>query len=322
MKTKTIIFLFLLIVVGCKKSQDDLYWESRRVSDSGDDYTALTLINKALDLDSLNARYLRQKGYINSQLNNTEEALKDYLRSIEIDSTNATAYRNLGMILETICEYKSSTYYLKKSLEIDPNDAFIYFKLASNEFKFANYKGCEKYALKSIALDSELANPYGELGLVYTHNEEWEKAINNFHKAINRDATWSHYYNNRGYAYSSIGEHQLALDDYFSAISLDSLDPSFYLNIADIYNKENVLDSALWYYNKSILLIKPGFEGDFGIAYYNRGHLHLELGDTISAEIDFQMVDDLGFDPDNFPEFEFGNDCTTTYNNVSYGNGQ
>ena len=39
MKTKTVIFLLLLIVVGCKESQDDLYWESRRVSYSGDDCT-------------------------------------------------------------------------------------------------------------------------------------------------------------------------------------------------------------------------------------------------------------------------------------------
>lgn len=305
----------ILVIFGCNRHPDYYYYESWKLSAREKYVEALEMVEKALALDSLNPDYIKERAKIYDKMGANDKALQDYYSYLRYDSNNAIVLRDIGTILEENCDYFESSRYFKKSIEIDSTSTYALLYLAMNEFKLGNYAECKHYAEMANKVNPDIANPYNELGLVYTHYKNWDLAILNFTEAIKRDSSWPHYYNNRGYAYSQIDSMQSAIDDYKAAIQLNATDEDFYLNLADAFNILGQNDSALWYYDKSISLIKPGYEANLAIAFYNRAYLRLKMGDTISAQGDFEFLDSIGYKSANHFVFGFNDTCSTTYNN-------
>lgn len=95
-----------------------------------------------------------------------------------------------------------------------------------------------------------------------------------------------------GYAYSNLGtlqrrmgKNEQALDSYSKALIILPHSLTVLMNRASLYSDMNIFDKALRDYSE-IILIDPDYED----AYYLRGLIRIETGDTLAAKQDFDLL--------------------------------
>ncbi|MCX8026452.1 MAG: tetratricopeptide repeat protein [Thermodesulfovibrionales bacterium] len=89
--------------------------------EKGDDEKALTLYERAVELDGNNINYLKNLAdFYLVQYGRLEDALRLYVRILEIDNENIEVYLTLGNICAYIKRYDDAQFFYDKVLEIEP----------------------------------------------------------------------------------------------------------------------------------------------------------------------------------------------------------
>ncbi len=99
-------------------------------------------------------------------------------------------------------------------------------------------------------------------------------------------------YSNRGIILANQGRLAEAIQDQLMAVKLDPLSPRVHNNIANAYYRAKQHDKALDEYSKAISLSG----GKLAPAYFNRGLLHIKLGDRDAARKDLAQAATLAPD--------------------------
>ena len=186
---KNIIYTAILffVLVSCQHSPKDLkptYWnnmastyvlQARESYLLGDTLAAIGLLDRAIELDSLQPDWFLSRGGMLEQIGDSARGFKDFLKSIEIDSTYEEGYYNIGITLREQGRFAESIYYGEKL----------------------------------VSLDSSGWTSYG-LAVSYYYVGEFEKALSHLKKyeAVNKDRMWPNYY--FGVTYKSLGDTLLA----------------------------------------------------------------------------------------------------------------
>lgn len=251
---------------------------------------ALTGLEKAVALDSLNnnyrlnyARFLNQYGRIN-------DAVKHYQLIINKDTANVIALFELGIIQTQKKDFELAYNLFTKVSEInnqdflaayyravtkinmlstkeDTTEAYILiskaiglnmeyypvFELAGS-FAIAskNYMfGFGQYA-RLIQLNPNRAEYYYRAGFCAGKSKHYDLAIGLLNKAINRDSTVANFYSHLGYCYFAVGEFDSALASYKIAAEIDNSNPSNDINVALTYEKLDSLSQAQVYFESAL----------------------------------------------------------------------
>ena len=116
-----------------------------------------------------------------------EKAL-DYLKKAEaVDRFNEEVYVRKGIAYANLEEYEEAKKEFEKSLKVNKKDGVVYFHLDNIEMLMGNKnKGLELYN-NAIAYGFDNPQVYFSLGLMYEEEGEAELAIRNYSKAIIRD---------------------------------------------------------------------------------------------------------------------------------------
>lgn len=123
---------------------------------------ALELVNKALELESRDAFYRNNRGYIYLLQKKMDLALEDINFSIAADPLNAWAYRNKGIYYLQIGEPKNALRLLKQSLEMDPFiESGYYYLMQAYQQVDDSENACKSFKeairLKQVDSDKEVA---------------------------------------------------------------------------------------------------------------------------------------------------------------------
>ncbi len=102
--------------------------EGNAFLDKGDTSHAIFLFQKAIALDSNQARAMNNLGSIFAQNNNEDEALPLFQRAVSIDTTYSDAYYNLGMIFTDKGDKKRGEEMMIKSAKLGNSSAQGYLK--------------------------------------------------------------------------------------------------------------------------------------------------------------------------------------------------
>lgn len=101
---------------------------------------ALTDINKAIQLDSSNARSFFNRGNIHFGMQNYNDSFIDYSKSIEIDPYHAGTYCNLGLLYATGGQPDKAIKEYDKALKLEPmyadalnNLGFAYYNIGKSD---------------------------------------------------------------------------------------------------------------------------------------------------------------------------------------------
>lgn len=90
---------------------------------------ALEMSERTLEADSNNSAYLDTYGWINYKLGNIESAKKYIMKAIEIGGVSAEVYEHLGDIYLEIDEREEAIKNYNKALELDENSFNLKEKL-------------------------------------------------------------------------------------------------------------------------------------------------------------------------------------------------
>ena len=144
----------------------------------------------------------------------------------------------------------------------------------------------------SIELNQNPVEGYLYRGFVYRDKADYDQALIEIGYALELDPDNALAYANRGSNYFRQGAYQQAIENYNIALTLNSenneieeLVPRLYLAIASAYTYLGRYDEALVNSNQSITL-----DPESGLAYAGRGFIYAALGDTASAQADWDTA--------------------------------
>jgi CHAT domain-containing protein len=217
--------------------------------------------------------FLIQKSYLTAR-EYLEKGISIYnkvkLKDKSIQQRISTAYMNLGIVCYTIKDYKTAFDYLIKSYDLKRSfdlkeKALLYLNMAktfaatNNPIMADNYyqKSINKFTKEFGVGHNRLAEVYFDYGLFLDSQNEYNEAMITYRKAL-----------------------IICRKCYGEKHNLTSLS---YKHIADLYIKQVFVDSALVYFQKSLISVVKDFNDMY--IYSNPG--------IDSAILNIRLLDDL-----------------------------
>jgi tetratricopeptide (TPR) repeat protein len=238
------------VTVAAKpKPVDDLIVSAVSKESKGDYRGILADMNRAIAIDSQQARLYYIRGIAKSELDDSQGAVADYNRAIQLNPNDADAYYNRGI--------------LKKN------------KLNDSQGALADYN-------RAIQLNPNAANAHYNRGILKNEKlNDSQGAVADFNQAIQLNPNNAIAYTNRGVLKKNkLNDSQGALADYNRAIQLNPNAANAHYNRGILKDdKLNDSQGALADYNRAIQLNPNNAR-----PYYNRGILkYVKLNDRSGA---------------------------------------
>ncbi len=282
------------VVVAAKpKPVDDLI-ASAVLKDSKGDYRGMLAdLERAISIDSQNARLYSVRGNAKSGLGDNQGAIQDYNRALALEPNFAKAYNNRGTSKSDLGDNQGAIEDYNRALAIDPNLAEVYNNRGLVKSDLGDKQGALDDHNRAIALNPKYATAYYNRGISKSNLGDNQGAIDDYNRAISLKPNYATAYGNRGGTKFRLGDKKGALDDYNRAILLQSgsVNPLKPSNAIDYYNRGIVKSDlgdkkgAIDDYNRAIVL-NPNYAG----AYYNRGINKSDLGDNRGAIDDYNRA--------------------------------
>ena len=137
---------------------------------------AETNINKALESDSNNQKYLILKAKILFKMNRMEESA-DIINNIQIDFENADFLNFIGLIKQYECQFKTAIEYFKQAIKLAPQNDEYFYNCASTYFKTGDITQAKKYYNLAISLNPDNPNYHFALANLYYSEKQYKRAM-------------------------------------------------------------------------------------------------------------------------------------------------
>jgi tetratricopeptide (TPR) repeat protein len=272
---------------------------------SGDNESALTLVNQAIQLQpNYGAAYLH-RGHVRVTIADIfllvgktpeskakaeryiAEAVVDYTEAIRLNPKLVSAYLNRGMLRRQSGDLAGALSDYNEVLRLNPNSDLAYNNRAVVRFFQKDFQGALLDWDQTIRLNPYFTDAYRQRALIYNRLSDYRKAIADLDQAIRLNPkAWDYF--QRGSARKDIQDYQGAIADFGEAIQRD---PKF----AAAYNERGGARRRLKDYAGAVadftetLRLRP----NSAEAYLNRGLAQEEAGNLQAAVADLQKAADL-----------------------------
>ena len=208
-------------------------------------------------------RYL-MFGYYYNMINQTEDALKNYLKAHEMNPNHKSPLLGLAFLHKFEKEYEKAFEYTYKMLEIDPIDIealALLIDLNLDTFQFEEVIKLSKKALQISDKKDDVIYP--ALAYSYLMQGEAERGWNCLVKAISKHPDdMSYYATLQSYAFSTNDEKK-ALDIFNVATIKNPTSPEPHLALAMYYKTSGDMKKARKHYEKYVELEDKYLVRDF-----------------------------------------------------------
>lgn len=178
-----------------------------------------------------------------------------YSRALQANPANFDANLNFGMVLNANKRYNESVRLLERAASLQPNSFNAWFHLGDAFYQLGEAGKSLQAFYTAVSLNPQSHNAYYRIGMTYGRlRNDFDNAILNFERAIEINDGIHYYYEDLGVAYGFKGQHRQAIEAFLKVIEL-----------------------------------KP----DYGQAYFNLGTSYLALGDTVRANENFAISQQL-----------------------------
>lgn len=251
---------------------------------------ALEDFKRAADLDSKNADYRANLGYILWKLGKTDEAVAAERKALELEPKNFTANYQLGrFLLRTGNEkfIREATEKLKTAIEIDPRQYEIRFELIA-AFRQLNETAAALAQLDILqeALPSNARVNYVS-ALLFLDRRDYKSAIEAFHEALRKDENLSSARQDLGLLYIKQGDWTQA-EETFAELARRQSDSAVaaYFHALALYNLKK-MPEAETEVRRSLRLNVSEAEAHtlLGIILTNKGNSDAEAIESLSQAV-------------------------------------
>lgn len=109
----------------------------------------------AVKVDSLNADFIAQRGYVHVILGNKENSKADAAYALSLDRNNKDANLLSAIIFEKECVYDKALFYSDRLLTIDPDDKEVYYRRARLFERISDFDSAKKQCRLVLAKDED-----------------------------------------------------------------------------------------------------------------------------------------------------------------------
>ena len=235
-------------------SEADPYILAVYVDDHGNHDQAVTLYERAIELDPKDAYSYNGWGWALSEQGKYADAIAKYRKAIELDPKYVLPYNNWGNALAEQGKHDEAIAKYRKAIELDPENAYPYAGWGDALRGQGKYTDAIAKYQKAIELDPENAYPYAGWGDVLRGQGRYADAIAEYQKANELDPKDAGTYNGWGDALDDMGMHDEAIAKFEKAIELDPRLADPYNGLATVLHEEGKYDEAIAQYKKVIEL--------------------------------------------------------------------
>ncbi len=233
-KLTIVVFIFLLIFSGCKKTVNTSPGRMKKGSpkymmnmglfylNEGKLVLAEKELKKALKKDPNLIRAINGLGIVNIYKRDFPNAIKYFNKVLRISPGFHDANNSLGMIYSELGKYSlaKENLLIAANSEKYPNPENAFHNLAKLEFEKKKYRSALRYVDKGLEIDKHFPQLLNMKGLIYESQNSFYEAIKFYKKALSVLATDDvNYLINIGRVYIKTGEKNKALDILEKALS-------------------------------------------------------------------------------------------------------
>ena len=243
----------------------------------------LAELDRALFLDSQNARLYYSRGVAKSLLGNPD-ALGDYNRANELNPNDAATYNNRGVTKLDLNDTSGAISDFNRSISIDPNRASAYYHRGNAKVARQPKDALNDFN-RAISLDPQLARAYFSRGTLKAKLGDRQGEVADFNRTIAIDPNYTAAHEQLGFIKSNTGDFKGAIVSFDRAIALNPKNAETYSSRATARSKVGDDKGAIEDYNKAIVL-----DANNAGAYASRGLIKSKLGDKKGAILDLRKA--------------------------------
>ena len=244
--------------------------------EAGNAESALTDLDKALQIDPFDIGANINKGTILFNKGNYKGALQSFEKVLKVDPQNGHAYLGRGQIKQAmkdvqgaLCDYNASLTFLETYM------GFI--NRAVLRIALKDFKGALNDLNKASLIDSASVETYINKGFVYHQTGNYKEALQSYNHALELDPKNSKIYSGRGQTKQALNDIPGAMEDFNIALSLNQT-YDWYLNRASLKYSTKDIEGALKDLDKASQVDPKGYE-----AYFDKGFINLKAGKMLNA---------------------------------------
>ncbi|MDX1627103.1 MAG: tetratricopeptide repeat protein [Fulvivirga sp.] len=253
---------------------------------------ALSLLNKAIALDSAHADAYFHRGVIYFKKEVYEKALADFSQVLALQPERSLMYMYKGFSHRNNGDLNAAMNAFSHYITLHPRDTSAYSYLLRGKMKYelGDFEGAA--ADYGTALDLE---PFEEKYQYYRflalfEAKQYSKALEAVDRLIEINGDFYGYYFYKGNVYLAMQKYQSAIHMYNIAIIKNYQNADSYFQRATAYEALEKYNEAIEDYNTAILL-KP----DDGTFYSGRGNCKYDMGLKKAACEDWNEAGALGY---------------------------
>jgi tetratricopeptide (TPR) repeat protein len=255
---------------------------------------AVECYQKALELNPDYAEANNNLGNILSSMNRLQEARGCFEEAIRANKLSAEAHSNLGSVLRDLGHLDKAHTVLKRAVEIKPDYAQAHFNLGVVLRDQGHLEEAEKSLQTALKHKPDFMEAHANLGILYSKQGRFEKVLRCYKEALLINPEHSGLQNDLGCVYKQMNKLDEATACYRKALQINPNSASAYNNLGNIFKDQEKHEEAVSAYKKA-LEINPGHAQ----ASNNLGTAQKNLGLYKEAETNYRKAIEL--DP-NFAE--------------------
>mgnify|MGYP000027897338 CR=1 FL=1 len=239
-------------------------------------------LQKALDLEPSNTKYLLAYGNHMLFTNQSRKAKDVWLICAEVDSSNVSCRLKLAELYLLVQQYDDVFKYSKEVSNLAPEKHMPYFYTGMAFME----KGDTARAIHSFQTSLEKKTDFlrGMEQLAHLYGLKGEYiAVDYYNNMLNLDPNRSLTYFNLATFYQSKGEYEKASSIYLLGLQLAPENAGMYYNLGFVYTSMKEFDKAQLAFTNAIKFDDVYFE-----AYFARGYVYTQLENNKKALEDYK----------------------------------
>lgn len=224
-------------------------------------------LERAVELDSANAEFLKSLGNARKAIGDLEGAMASYRRSLEIAPDYTPSRYNLGLVLQDLNRLEEAEQHFRRIHETDPEDADVLFQLSL--LTAARRQFAESARLLRSALERVPQDPYlwFHLGIVYREMPgQIDASLECLRKCIDLKPDFADAHHLLGDVLCDDAQPAAAVAHYRDAIRLAPRDARVHASLGDVLLSKPLLNEAITAYRTAI-----GLDPNLTYAHFNLG---------------------------------------------------
>jgi tetratricopeptide (TPR) repeat protein len=280
-----IISAFLMfLVISCKNEPQKNKVEYQKKVESVNTLSAFDSLNMKIQNHPSDPLLYNKRANFFLVSGDRNKALSDVNKALQLDTLNADIWVTLADVYFQSERFVDSREILLKAINLDPQNTSALLKLARLYFIYREYKTAMGYINTALKIDPMLEDAYFIKGMAYAEGGDTTRALFNYQKAVDVNAEFYDAWIELGSLNAAQG-NSLAEQYYKNAWNLDTNNTHAQYILALYYQENNQLEKAIHTY-QFLLEKEENKNALFNLGYVNLVYLE----DYKEAIIYFQRV--------------------------------